>query len=204
MSEEVTVRIMVLAAALSFTPSLCAAQVVEVGGTIAAGCVGSDGSACGGGTHPMAGGHAGWWATEGIELSLRIARQRLPAYRFEAGFPTLVRGRVDGRTHEFVSVQFAKHFGRADTVRPMVGFGSGWFGRAQRITCEPGCDGTAGLPIGGDRREWMADVIVLAGLSGIVKDRWVWRGGWLAHRFANDENSTMEWFVGLGYRFGTR
>jgi hypothetical protein len=197
-------RIMVLVATMSLTASLCTAQVVEVGGTISAGCVGSDGSGCGGGTYPMVAGHAGWWATERIELSLRVTRHRLPDYGFETVFPTPVRGRVSGRAHDFASVQFARHFGRADAVRPMLGFGSGWFGRTERISCEPACDGTAGLPIGGDHREWMADVIVLAGLSGLVKDRWVWRGGWLAHRFANEENSTMEWFVGLGYRFGTR
>jgi hypothetical protein len=198
------VRIVLLAAAFSFTSSLSAAQVAEVGGTISAGCVGSDGSGCGGGTHPMVGAHAAWWMTERIELSLRVAAHPLPDYSFETVFPTPVRGQVTDRRHDFVSVQFARHFGRADAVRPMLGFGSGWFGRAQRITCEPECDGRAGLPVGGDHRQWMVDVIVLAGLSGVVKDRWVWRGGWLAHRFANDENSTMEWFVGLGYRFGTR
>ena len=197
-------RIMVLAAALSLASSLCAAQVVEIGGTVSAGCVGSDGSGCGGGTHPMVSGHAAWWATDRIELTLRVSRHPLPDYDFETVYPTPVRGRVTRRAHDFVSVLFTRHFGRANAVRPMVGLGSGWYGRAQRLTCEPGCSGGAGLPTAGDHREWMVDAIVLAGLSGVVKDRWVWRGGWLAHRFANDQNSTMEWFAGLGYRFGAR
>jgi hypothetical protein len=50
----------------------------------------------------------------------------------------------------------------------------------------------------------LVDAIVLAGLSGTIRDRWVWRGGWLSHRFANDENSTAECFVALGCRFGRR
>jgi len=199
------VRHLVLAASLVFVPGLAEAQVVEVGATIAAGCVGSDGSACGTGTHPMPGAHASWWIDDRVELGARVSRVGLPPYRGTTVFPTTVTFEVTDRSREFVSTVVAYHFRRGKAVRPAVGFGSGGYAHSQRVRCEPvGCGGVAGLPLEGHRRMWMKDVIVFAGVSGELGSGWVLRSGCVTHRFANDENSTIELLVGLGYRLGTR
>lgn len=198
-------RNVILVLCLMGSATAAAAQTVEVGGSVAAGCLGSDGSVCGGGTHPLIGAHAGWWAADRIELSARVARVGRPPFRSSTVFPTTVEFEVTDRSSEFVSAMFIYHFRAGKAVRPMLGFGSGGFARAERVTCRPaGCGGVRGLPPEGAHRRWLLDQILVAGLSGFVGDRWVWRGGWLAHRFANDENSTIETFVGMGYRFGKR
>lgn len=48
----------------------------------------------------------------------------------------------------------------------------------------------------------MRGAILIAGVSGHVASGWIFRGGFVSHRFANDENSTMSCFAGIGYRFG--
>jgi hypothetical protein len=51
-------------------------------------------------------------------------------------------------------------------------------------------------------RVWEVDAIFLVGLSSVIDERWVVRGGWQAHRFGNDENMTQQFIAGVGYRFG--
>lgn len=197
-------RHVVLAASLVLFPAMTDAQVMEVGATIAAGCLGSDGSACGTGTHTMPGAHASWWIGDRVELSARVARVALPAYRATTVFPTVVTFEVTDRSREFVSALFIYHFGRGKTIRPMLGFGSGGYAHSQRVRCEPvRCGGVAGVPREGQHRVWMTDAILAAGVSGDVGSHWMLRGGFLSHRFANDENSSIELFVGVGYHFGT-
>jgi hypothetical protein len=199
------VRALIIATWLSLTGAAAAAQTFDVGGSLARGCVGSDGSACGSGAHPVLAAHAAWWLTERTDIGLRVSHMGLPDYGFETVFPVPVRGTVTDRSRRFVSLVVARHFTRATSVRPMLGFGSGWILHSRQVACEPpGCGEFPGATRAGDHRSRMVDVIVLAGLSGTVKERWVWRGGWLSHRFANDENSTSELFVALGYRLGRR
>jgi hypothetical protein len=203
--SEVTVRAIIFATWLSLASTVGAAQTVEVGGSIARGCLGIEGSACGAGSRPMLAAHATWWLTDRTDVGLRVAQVGPPDYRFETAFPVAIRGTVTDRSRQFVSALVVHHFTRATTVRPMLGLGSGWIAHSQRVTCEPpGCDQVPGAPREGEHRDLMVDAIVLAGLSSTIKDRWVWRGGWLSHRFANEENSTSEFFVALGYRFGRR
>ena len=198
-------RALILATWLGLIATTGSAQTLEVGGSLAAGCLGSDGSACGSGTHPMPAAHAAFWLTDRTDIWLRLAHVGQPDYGFETVFPIPTRGRVTDRSRQFLSALVVHHFGRAPAVRPMLGAGSGWIAGRQRVTCEPpGCGRQPGAPREGRFREGMADVILLAGLSGSVGDRWVWRGGWLSHRFANDENSASELFVALGYRLGRR
>jgi hypothetical protein len=197
------VRHVVLTASLALVPALASAQVVEVGATIAAGCLGNDGSVCGTGTHPMAGAHASWWIGDRAELSARVARVALPPIRATTGFPNTVTFEVTDRSREFLSAVFVYHFRRGKAVRPMLGFGSGGYAHSERVRCEPvGCGRVAGLSPEGQRRIWLTDAILIAGVSGDLGSRLVLRGGCLSHRFANDENSTIELFVGVGYRFG--
>lgn len=204
-SSEVNVRAIIVATWLSLTWTVGAAQTLEVGGGIARGCLGSEGSACGAGSRPMLAAHATWWLTDRTDIGLRVAHVGPPDYRFETVYPVVIRGTVTDRSRDFASVLVVHHFTRATTVRPMLGIGSGWIAHSQRVACEPpGCRQVPGAPREGEHREWMVDAIILAGLSGTVEDRWVWRGGWLSHRFANEENSTSEFFVALGYRFGRR
>jgi hypothetical protein len=199
------VRAIIFATWLSLAWAAGEAQTLEVGGSLARGCLGSDGSVCGSGARPMVAAHAAWWLTDRTDVVLRVARVGPPGYRFETVYPAVVRGMVTDRSRDFVSVLLVHHFTRATTVRPMLGVGSGWIVHRQRVACEPpGCAQVPGAPREGRHRESMVDLIVVAGLSGTVNDRWVWRGGWLSHRFANDENSTSELFVALGYRFGRR
>jgi hypothetical protein len=203
--SEVDVRAIFFATWLTLVPTIAAAQPLEAGGSIARGCLGSDGSICGSGSRPMVAGHVTWWLTDRTDLGLRVAHVGPPDYRFETVFPVVIRGAVTDRSRRFVSVLLVHHFTRATTVRPVLGLGSGWIVRSEQVACEPpGCGQAAGLPREGRHHDRMVDVIAVAGLSGTVKDRWVWRGGWLSHRFGNDENSTSEFFVALGYRLGRR
>jgi hypothetical protein len=189
---------------LSLTPTLAAAQALGIGGSVAAGCLGSDGSVCGSGTHPLLGAYVAWWPADWTELDLRVSFIGLPSYSFQTEFPVKVRGTVADRSRTFVSAMFIHHFLPDRPVRPMLGFGSGGFARSARVACEPRCDGTLGLPREGPSRTWMTDAILIAGLSGTISKHWDWRGGWLSHRFLNDENSTIELFVGINYRLGSR
>lgn len=195
-------RHFVLVACIWIAAAPAAAQGVEVGGSLGAGCLGSDGSACGAGWQPSVAVHASWWVNDGIELSFRASRSPLESFGISTTFPTPVSAIVTERSRQFLSGMFVYHFRRGHAVRPMLGVGSGGFARAQHVRCEtPGCGTVPGFPPEGMTRDWITDVIVVAGLSGPIGDRWTWRGGWLSHRFLNDENSTLELFAGIGYRF---
>ena len=190
--------LVLLAAATS-----AAAQVVEVGTSISAACLGSEGSVCGGGTHPLVAGHASWWAADRIELTARIGRTVLPSRSFTQTFPFDVDVAITDRARDYVSGLFVYHFRRGESVRPMLGFGAGAFAFVDQVTCQPlDCESVPGLPPSGSSRRWQRDVIFTAGLSGIIRERWVWRGGVITHQFAAEHHSTVETFVGIGYRFG--
>lgn len=182
-----------------------AAQTVEVGASIASACVGSDGSICDDfeGRHLLAAAHASWWTGNRIELGARVARMGLRSQRLRTFQTPDVQWVVTDRSREFVSLLFTYHFLREHRVRPMLALGSGWYAAADRVTCEtPGCEMLLPRYVTiGEHRRWLVDAIFVVGLSGVVRERWVWRGGWQTHRFANDENSTYEFFLGAGYRF---
>ena len=197
-------RHLTLAFVVALIPAGVSAQVVELGGTIAAGCVGSDGSLCSS-EHPMYAAHASWWLADRVEIAGRVAHMRLTPYRGITVFPHEVTFDVTGRSRDFFSALFIYHFRRGNRVRPFVGFGSGAYGHAQRVDCSPlRCASVPGLPPEGHRREWMRDAILTTGASIHVTKRWNVRAGFLSHRFGNDENSTTEWLVGAGYRFGVQ
>ena len=186
------------------------AQSIEVGGSVAVACVGSEGSLCAPDRHVLVGAHTSWWVDEGIELGVRLARTTLPSYRYslspEVHIPLTqpVDVAVSDRSREFVSLFFVYHFLRGSLVRPMLGLGAGWYRDAARFTCQPiGCDSLAPglIASSGDDRNWQIDVTFLVGLSSIISERWVVRGGWQPHRFGGQETSTYEWFAGAGYRF---
>jgi hypothetical protein len=194
------VRIAALTLFVLMSAGAAAAQRLEVGGTVAAGCTGSEDSLCGRGPLPSVGGHASVWAGNRIELSGRVARLGIEDYSY-----TLAPFEIDvtNQSRSFVSFLFVYHFMEGSPVRPMLGLGSGWYSESQRVACRPaGCQTQLRFgPLLGDYREWDVDAIFVVGLSGVVRERWVWRGGWQSHRFGNDENSTHEFFGGLGYRF---
>jgi hypothetical protein len=128
------VTAIVLIVWLGLTPTLAAAQAVGIGGSVAAGCLGSDGSVCGGGTRPLVGAHVGWWPTDWTELDLRVSFIGLPSYSFQTEFPVKVRGTVADRSRTFVSAMFIHHFLHDRPVRPMLGFGSGGFA-SRHVPC---------------------------------------------------------------------
>ena len=178
------------------------AQTVELGGRFGVGCAGSENSLCSGAS-PLFGVHASVWAGDSVELNAQFARLNRDDLAFRA-FDVPVDMTVTNRERDFVSFLFVYHFMKNRSVRPMLGLGSGWYSDASRTSCQPaGCQAIlrAG-PLLGQYRTWDLDAIFVVGLSGDVGDRWVWRGGWQSHRFGNDENSTQQFFVGAGYRFG--
>jgi hypothetical protein len=200
------VRIAVMTLVVLLSASAARAQKLEIGGTIAAGCKGSEDSLCGGEKSPLIGAHASVWANNRVELTARLARVGWEDFSYKLdGFDI----DVTNQSRSFVSFLFIYHFMEGRPVRPMLGLGSGWYSENSRVACRPaGCQ-TQIRPGPGDRllgsyREWDIDAIFVLGLSGTVRDRWVWRGGWQSHRFGNDENMTQEFFAGLGYRFGGR
>jgi hypothetical protein len=196
-------RIAALTLCVLLTAGAATAQKLEIGGTVAAGCIGSEDSLCGRGTLPSVGAHASVWAGNRIELSGRVARlgiedfsYRLPPFEID----------VTNQSRSFVSLLFVYHFMEGSPVRPMLGLGSGWYYDRSRVACRPaGCQTQLRFgPLLGDYRVWDVDAIFVVGVSGTFLENWVWRGGWQSHRFGNDENSTQEFFVGAGYRFGGR
>jgi hypothetical protein len=182
-----------------------AAQNWEVGGSMAVACIGSDGSICDNNAGPLVGAHVSRWFDDRIEIAGRWSRVGVPSFDGRTVYPVETRYSVTDRSREFVSALFIYHFLHEARIRPMVGGGTGLYGQAQRVTCEPfRCSDVPGLPPEGPHREWMEDIIVVAGLSGTAHPRLVWQAGWMAHRFANDHNSTTEFFFSVGYRFGRR
>jgi hypothetical protein len=181
------------------------AQTVEVGGRVAAGCVGSEGSICGGGTSPLAGGHVSLWFTDRYEINASAAHLGRDSFAFHAtSDPVPIDIEVTDRSRDLISFLFVYHFMSDRRVRPMLGIGSGWYSDAERVTCQPaGCSTQLrGGPRLGQYREWDVDAVFVVGLSSIVQERWVVRGGWQSHRFGNEENMTQQFFVAAGYRFG--
>ena len=182
-----------------------AAQTIEVGGRVGAGCVGNDGSVCGGGTSPLAGAHASLWLDDRYEISASAAHlgRESIAYRATSDpFPIDIE--VTDRSRDFISLLFVYHFMKHRPVRPMLGVGSGWYSDAERVACQPaGCSiHLRGGPLLGQYRDWNIDAVFVVGLSSAIGDRWVLRGGWQSHRFGNDENMTQECFVSAGYLSG--
>jgi len=196
------VRTLVFSVCLTLVSTAATAQVVEIGGSLASACLGSDGSLCGNGHRPMVAAYASLWPSERIELTLRASRVPLYSVGINPPFPTPVSVSVTRRSRQFVSGLFTYHFRPGQRIRPMLGIGAGGYAQAQNVQCQPeDCSAVPGIPPVGHNRSWMPDVILLAGLAGPIGDRWTWRGGWLSHRFLNDHHSTIEWFAGLGYRF---
>lgn len=180
-------------------------QTLEAGGTVGAACIGNDGVFCdpAESRQLLFGGHVSLWLAERMELSMRVARLDRRPLRYRATQDPAVEVTIDDRSREFVSFLFIYHFLHDRPVRPSVGLGSGWFADAARVSCQPvGCEQLLPSQRFGKDRIWRVDAIWQIGLSGTVRERWVWRGGWQAHRFANDENSTEELFVSVGYRLG--
>ena len=196
-------RNLVLAASLTLFSTTATAQVVEVGGSLANACLGSDGSICGSGHQPMVAAYASLWPSESVELTLRVSRVSLDSFGINTTLPTPISMSVTRRSRQYLSGLFTYRFRRGQNIRPMLGFGFGGYAASQNVQCQSqNCSGVPGLPPEGHNRTWMTDVILIAGLAGPIGDRWSWRTGCLSHRLANDHHSTIELFAGLGYRFG--
>ena len=184
-------------------PALSHAQSVELGATIAAACVGSDGSMCDDaeGTRPLLMGQARWWASERFDLGVSIGRLSLRSKQVLL-LPDDVALDVRDRSRLFISVVGTYYFLPRSRVRPMLGLGTGTYSDSQTVTCDPfRCDPLMLSEQYRDSRRWRVDVILMAGLSGRAGERWMWRAGWQSHALANDENTTHEFFAGAGYRF---
>ena len=195
-------RILAVVVCVISGASLAQAQTLELGGRLAAACAGSDGSGCGGGKTRLVGLHTSVWADDRFELSASVARSRRKPYEVLADNKGSVL-MVSDRSREFVSLLFVYHFQKGRPVRPMLGFGSGWFGEARTVACRPAtCEPLPkGYPPLGRARDWQPDIVFVVGLSTVVREHWIARGGWQTHRFMNDENSTEELFIAAGYRF---
>lgn len=198
------VRILVSACCFVAVAAGASAQTVELGARLAAACAGTEDNLCSG-ISPLVGLQASLWPGGGVELTAQVARMAREDLAFRA-FDVPVDITVTDRKRDFVSLLFVYHFMRNRPVRPMLGLGSGWYSDASRTSCQPaGCQTILRSgPLLGQYRTWDVDAIFVVGLSGDVGERVVWRGGWQSHRFANDHNSTQQFFVGAGYRFGGR
>jgi hypothetical protein len=192
----------ILAIAFCLVAASASAQSVELGGRAGLGCGGTEDSLCRDAS-PVVGVHMSIWPSDSIELGAWLARLNRDDLAFRA-VDVPVDITVADRKRDFVSFLLVYHFLKDRPLRPMVGLGSGWYSDASRTSCEPaGCQVILRSgPLLGQYRTWNVDAIFMIGLSGNVGGRWVWRGGWQSHRFGNDENSTQQFFVGAGYRFG--
>jgi hypothetical protein len=192
-----------LTTAFIVAPALSQAQSFELGATIAAACVGSDGSMCDDaeGTRPLLMGQARWWASERFDLGVSIGRLSLRSKQALL-LPDDVALDVTDRSRLFISAVGTYYLLPRSRVRPMLGLGTGTYSDSQTVTCDPSpCDPLMLSEQYRDSRRWRVDVILMAGLSGRAGERWMWRAGWQSHALANDENTTHEFFAGAGYRF---
>lgn len=179
-----------------------AAQTFEAGGTLAASCVGSDGSFCSDGNLFTAGPFASVWFLDALEVGGRVARLGRDDDRFDL---LQVSGTITDRTRFMVQADAIWHFRRGEVLRPFVGFGIGGYRNQMTVSCAPpGCEpllGRAGLSAGTER-EWHSDEAIVAGVSVLAMPRLRVRAGLRYHNPLRDELALSEWFVGVGYRFG--
>jgi hypothetical protein len=206
------------------TPASAWAQSIEAGGTVGTGARGTESKLARQEARLVTSLQlSGWWADR-LETGFRIGWIDLPDISSRANYyhgcqsdrngrclPTgsveVVGRRVGER--RLVAGQVLYHFRTGKKVRPHVGLGFGKTRDTEMLNCEPsGCEvilsglpfGTSGPPLG-KRSSTYPDQAWIAGVSTLLWNRVVLRGGVQIHNFAGEERSLTETSVQVGYRF---
>ena len=210
-----------LAAAAIVHPALGRGQSLEVGGTIASACRGSEGSLCGAGWLVLSGAYLSWMAQDRVEIGIQVANAGKRSYDYNFARddysrsfltvpnpPAHVEVAFLDRSRTFLLSRFIYHFMPGERVRPLLGAEVGGLIDKQNIVCQPsGCEALLPILVGhrvGHESSRNLDLGFVAGVSVRVTDRLRMRFGLQLHNFAGEELSTTAWFAETGYRFGRK
>jgi hypothetical protein len=150
-----------------------------------------------------------WWADR-VETGIRWVWVDVPSddYRTGYGFDCVAgvcHTIVEIEGHRFggrrmVSGHVIYHFRRGRLLRPYLGGAIGTIHERERVACvTPGCEAYLGGL--GERRFSYDNVAIITGLSTLLWNRVVVRGGIVLHGFAGEELSLFETSALVGYRF---
>jgi hypothetical protein len=194
---------LVAAVILSATTNL-SGQTIEVGGSIATSCKGSDGSFCND-THSglrTAGPYASVWFGDRVEVSGRVVWLRQPDLQGRTFVIEPLEFAITDRRRSITQGEVIWHFRQGKRARPLLGIGFGRYRDTESVMCQPpGCElrlGISGLAAG-VLRESHRDESIVAGLSVLLNQRFRVRGGWRYHNPLRDELALSELFLSVGY-----
>ena len=189
---------------LALNAAALAAQTFEVGGSVAASCIGSDGSLCSEGGLRTVGPAASIWLGDRVEVGARVIWFQLSDLSPTLTGPPTVDFAVTDRERTIAQGEVIWHFRRGKRVRPLLGFGVGRYWRRQVSSCSPqGCETALGPGYSfGSTKTSDSDQAIVAGLSVLLNPRVRLRGGWRYHNPFKDELAVPEFFLALGYRIG--
>jgi hypothetical protein len=217
----VTGRIACLALLIWSCQSEAAAQGFEAGAGIGRGCTGDSSGFCSDETGPMWSVHAGFWMTEHVQITFRIAALPLDDFRYsrprderfthvaDPDLQSLRRIDVTDRDRRRVvsGMEAIYHVAGPSGLSAILGVGLGTVSSHLVESCEPaGCERI--LPALGSqvgrRGSRIGNLTFIAGLSGRTSRRLQISGGVRLHNFWGEYWSTTEAFTSVGLRFGAR
>ncbi len=210
---------LVLALLTMPTPSAAQWTAAEFGVDIGRGCIGDSSGFCGDEIGTTRAARASAWIDDRVEIGVRLAVLPLadwnysvehdsrfdqasdPAIRALAGVDVAVRE----RSRRILNAEAIYHFARGRPVRAFAGGGIGQLSNRGVQTCAPaGCESLLSLlssPVG-RHASALANMTIIAGLTGRITTRLYVRGGVRLHNLAGEGLSTAETFIGTSYRFG--
>jgi hypothetical protein len=214
-------RAMGLALALLaiYTPAAAQWTAVEVGVDIGRGCIGDSGGFCGNEIGTTRAAHASAWIDDRLEIGVRLAVLHLEDWNYfqerdsrfdlvndpEARTLSGIDIAVRERSRRILSAEAIYHFTRGRPIRAFLGGGLGQLRNRGMKTCAPaGCERLMSIlssPVGRYATS-LANMTIIAGLSGRITSRLFVRGGVRLHNLGGEGLSTAETFIGTSYRFG--
>jgi len=198
--------IAILTAAVMLSPAGAAAQAIEVGGSIAVSCKGSDGSFCNDSHSGLltGGPYVSVWFADRVEIQGRAVWLNFPDLEGQSIFPAPITYAVTERSRTLLQAEATWHFRRGKRLRPMFGLGLGGFRDRGTVSCAPdGCDGSPTYLrlTGRETAGWERDISLMTGLSATLSKRFRLRAGWRYHNPFRDELALSELFFGTGFAF---
>ena len=168
---RVRLIVLLLPALLELGAATLAAQSFEVGGSIAASCIGSDGSICSEGNLLTAGPSASVWFADWVEVGGRVVWFELNDLSRTSRGETTIDTLIASRERRIAQGEVIWHFRREKRIRPLVGVGVGRDWRSQVATCSPpGCEAALGRGFpAGRTSDSTSDVSVVTGLSVLAE-----------------------------------
>jgi hypothetical protein len=201
-----TPGILLVPALMLSAATTVAAQTVELGGSIATSCQGTDGSFCSD-THNnlrTTGPYGSIWFDDRLEVSGRVVWLKQPDIQGRTFIIEPLEFAITDRSRTLAQGEAIWHFRRGQRARPMFGLGFGRYWDSETVICEPAecLSRLRGASARRDNRvrESISDQSLLVGFSVLLNSRVRLRGGWRYHNPFRDELALSELFIAAGYR----